>query len=399
MKKALVITFSPLQFDSRVLRQIESLASSYQVTVCHPGPFETYPCEQVDLGPIHRAIESSESPTKSYALRLFLFRVFRTVLELLGAYRLALRLPGSPDSAGKRNILKLAGRSFDLVMANDVISVPLALSVAGSAPVVADLHEFAPGETTDSNWRSRARIRKMNWLCEHFLPLCSRRTVVSDSVSALYEEAFGVPSDVVPNMPKFHNLNPRPVNPDNIRLVHHGIYGEGRGIELLIESVARLPKNFSLHLLLKGAPTTNLVRLAESLGLDKTRFEIHDFVPPNSLISFLNQFDVELIFIPTSVSNHLAGLPNKFFEAVQARIAVVAGPLPELATRIKSRGLGTFTQSFEPAELASLLSELTDGRINKWKAASDFAAKEYCWEAVEPDYVSYSSGPFERLQD
>lgn len=299
LKKALVITYSPLDFDSRVRRQVEALADDFHVTVCHPEKSQRYPWEQVSLH-WKAAVRESTGKEPGLVLRVWATISFlvRNVLLVLGLYGIAEKVPYTPYFVGYQSLRKTVPEKYELVVANDAETLPLAFALARGAAVVADLHEFAPGETAGKTLRHRTRNRQMAWICRKHLPNCSAVTVVSQAVSDLYFDHFQIPCSVLPSMPEFARIKPSAINPSNIKLVHHGIYSPNRGIELLIRAVAQLPPHFSLHLVLGGAPVVDLLNLGRSLGLQSGRLKLHDFVEPDALIVFLNQFDVEVVFVP-----------------------------------------------------------------------------------------------------
>lgn len=386
MKKALVITFSPLDFDSRVLRQIEALAENFTVTVCHPEKNERYPWEQISL--YWKAAFRESTGTEPGLLprtAAVIYHWMRNILLVLNFHGIAETLPYSRQRIA-RNSLHGRSAEFDLVVANDVESLPLAFALSGKAKVVADLHEFAPGQTAGTTLRNRVRSNYMTWACKKYLPRCAAVTVVSQAVSDLYWENFQTVSSVLPSMPKYVAIDPGRVEPSDIKLVHHGFYAPNRGIESLIRVTALLPSRFSLHLVLTGAPKNDLLDLASSLGLRPERFVLYDFVEPEALAPFLNQFDIEVIFIPPFSLNTRAALPNKFFEAIQARLAVVSGPLHEIKSRITEYEIGFTVESFDVSELAQALASVTAEQVFAWKLASSEAALTLNWESVKPDY-------------
>ena len=75
------------------------------------------------------------------------------------------------------------------------------------------------------------------------------------------------------------------------------------------------------------------------LGLNERVF-IHPPVPTTEISSFINEFDVALMVIPPVTVNELHAMPNKFFESVQACLAIVTGPNPDLAAEVRDRKLG-----------------------------------------------------------
>lgn len=390
MKEALVITFSPIEFDSRVRRQIKALSESFNVTVFLPEHSKDLASAQVFVLGWKETWRNTTGKDPGRFTRLFASAVYRTrqVLRVVGAHSVADRLPFGFQWSANR-LLSNQKKSFDLVVANDVETLPLAFRNANGAPVVADLHEYAYGQTQGASLKHKFEAQYLRFICRKYLSRCSEVSVVGQGIADLYFEDFGVKCSVLPSMPDYRDIEPTKVLADNISLVHHGIYTPHRGIEQLITALAQLPEYFSLHLVLVRAPVDELRNLAKSLSLASERIWFYDFVPPDDLASFLNQFDVEVIFVPPTIINHRLGLPNKFFEAIQARLAVVSGPTIEIEKRITDFGIGATTASFEVSELVGTLSDLTPEKIFGWKLASHEAAKMLNWEAIKPDYLSF----------
>ena len=96
----------------------------------------------------------------------------------------------------------------------------------------------------------------------------------------------------------------------------------------------------------------------------------------------LNQYDVGIYLLPPVNFNHEHALPNKFFEFIQARLAVAIGPSPEMARIVNEYSLGVIAASFEPKALAAALDQLTDESIRAYKLAAGRAARELNYEAA-----------------
>ncbi len=381
----LVLTFGPLQFDSRVQRQVQSLSEHFLVTLVAPpadGPGW--------WGDVHQlvSIDDFKSGSNHKLAQGSFFRLVMGTLLVLRMFRLFYWSPRYHPYWARKAIVGL-GESFDLIIVNDVDPLPLAFSIAGKTPVVADLHEFAPGQDTTDSAHKQAMSRYWSWLCRSYLSKCSRLTVVSESLRALYQSHFGVDSAVVRSTPDFIDIAPTQVTPGAIQFVHHGFYSPHRGIELLIEGFARARTSAVLNLVLGEAPTQQLAELASSLGLPDDKIVFHDFVPTDQLIEFLNHYDVEIIFIPTDVTNELVALPNKFFEAVQARLGIISGPTPEVVRVIEETGIGLTVESFEPSDLAKALDSVTPDQVSQWKEKTANLATHLNWQNEAPDYRDY----------
>ncbi len=101
---------------------------------------------------------------------------------------------------------------------------------------------------------------------------------------------------------------------------------------------------------------------------------IHDLVPAS------NDYDIGLYLLRPSSFNNLYALPNKFFEFLQARLAIAIGPSPEMARIVREFGCGVVADDFAPTSLARALNRLTAADIDRMKAGSEKAAHVYTAE-------------------
>jgi hypothetical protein len=371
--RILILSFSPIARDPRVRRQIDLLKGAHQVTVAGYGPFADPQVEFVPLVHVPRA-----GLHRWHAVVLLLLRRFV-------AFHWS-------AAAVKQARAALEGRPFDLIIANDVDALPLALHLAGPRTrLLLDAHEYAPGEFADRlHWRLLYQAYK-TWLCRTCLPRVHGFTTVCDGIADEYARVFQVPRPlVVPNVPPRQPGEPRPTPRDAIRLVHHGLASRSRQIETMIDLMRHLDRRFTLDLMLVSPEPGYLDSLrARAAGDARIRFR-HP-VPPSEIIAATRDFDVGLFLLPPTNLNYRFALPNKFFEFLQARLAIAIGPSPEMARLVRAHDVGVVADDFAPASLARQLERLDAAAIDRLKQASHRAADRLCWEEAQ--------GPFRALVD
>jgi hypothetical protein len=111
------------------------------------------------------------------------------------------------------------------------------------------------------------------------------------------------------------------------------------------------------------------------LPSDKNKVTFHPPVSPGELPGVLNRYDVGIYTLPPQTRNQELMLPNKFFDFVQARLAIVFGPSPETSGLIRQHSLGVVTEDFSPASLANAISKMTPADISAYKANVHSAAE------------------------
>jgi glycosyltransferase involved in cell wall biosynthesis len=174
-------------------------------------------------------------------------------------------------------------------------------------------------------------------------------------------------------------------------MVHHGAGFRSRRLEVMIRAVRRLPARFTLDLLLVGADHAYLEALRrEAAGDPRVRFLPP--VPMRALPRFLHAYDVGLSLLPPISFNNVHALPNKFFEFVQARLAVVIGPSPEMAALTARHDLGVIAGDFTVDGLVAALASLDRARIERYKRAAHAAARELSADAMRARWLALVGG-------
>jgi hypothetical protein len=99
-------------------------------------------------------------------------------------------------------------------------------------------------------------------------------------------------------------------------------------------------------------------------------------VATGEIAGFINQFDVGVYSLPPTNFNNQHALPNKFFEFIQARLAVVIAPSPEMARIVREFDLGVVAEDFSPESMAAAIKGLTMEKIRYFKTQSNKHAYE-----------------------
>lgn len=352
-----MISFSTLIGDARVLRQIDYLQREYDVHTVGYGPAPVGVADHLQI------------PDDVVAWRLS--RPLLIARQYQRAY----------DSAPVIAYLRahLVPGSWAVVVANDVDTVPLAVTLKPSAGVHADLHEYASRQNEESRrWRwFVAPYRR--WLLRRWVRRAGSVTTVGQVIAAEYRREFGIDAGVVTNAAPFADLTPTPVQTP-LRLVHSGAARRNRSLGVMVDAVRQTTREVTLDLYLVPNDPAYLAELrAAAADLPQVRFR--DPVTPQDLPAVLNDYDVGVFVLPPLTFNYLNTLPNKFFDFVQARLAMIVGPSPEMASLVRDRGLGVVTADFDAATLAAALEEFDDAAVAAAKHASDASAEELSAQA------------------
>lgn len=354
--RMLVLSFSPIAADARVLKQVRYFVEHYDVVTCGYGPAPEG---------VVRHLELPDGVPNKLDGRLITARAYRAVYWRQAAVRAAREL--------------LRDVEADVVLANDLDALPLALALRPRLGVHSDLHEYFP-RLHEENEKWRRRIGPyMAWLCRRYLPRAASVSTVSGGLAREYERQFGVPVQVVTNAAPYADLEPTPVA-QPVRLVHSGACLRSRNIHLMVEAMASLAGRYTLDLYLTPNHPDYLAEL-RSRAAELPNVVVHDPVPYRELIGTLNDYDLGVFVLPPVSFSYAHALPNKVYDFAQARLGIVVGPSPEMVDLVETARNGVVTAGFAVEDLVAALEDLTPGQVAELKRASHARAHELSAEA------------------
>lgn len=362
-QRLLILSLSDISQDARVRKQVELFAERYEVTTCGFGEAARDDIEHLPLtGRVSRRFKYVEA----LALRLHWYSL---------AYRL------HPRSREARRALR--GRSFDAVLANDVDTVEVAQAIVDPLHVHADLHEYFPGLHDQNPAWVRLRKPFLDWILRRFVTPVGSVTTVSETIARRYEAEYGFAAGVVRNAAALASLQPSTVG-EPIRLVHSGVAQENRRIEVMMRAAAVSKTPLTLDLYLTGVGSdyhSSLLALAEELG---DRVTVQPPVPQRDLVRVLNSHDVGVFILPDTNTNYRLALPNKFFDYVQARLALIISPTEDMERLLRQHDLGIVAQGTDVDAVVAAFDDLSSDDVTRWKRNADSAAVENSAEAQNP---------------
>jgi hypothetical protein len=276
---------------------------------------------------------------------------------------------------------QLINRSFDLIIANDIESLPLAFKIKKKEKILFDAHEFAPRHFEDKLvWRIFFQ-RFNKYLCKKYLPLVDEMITVGTGLAREYAAHYPVKPVVVTNANYYAHLTPLPVDDKKIRLIHHGAANPSRQLEIMIDMMNYLDDRFTFDLMLltptiANKKTRSYLESLKNLIKDNPKIKILPPVKSSEVVNFIHHYDMGIFLLPPINFNYANTLPNKLFDYIQARLAIAIGPTPEMAELVNRYDLGVVSEDFTSPSLAKKINALTTERINYFKAQANKAAFE-----------------------
>ncbi len=305
-----------------------------------------------------------------------------------------------PLSAGSsflrrgRVYLRAMARLRDAVLAQrpDLVIVHdfevLAAAVSGTrrlrAPLIYDSHEDWPAliaENSDleaflASVQERRLCRHVDHVVTVSQPIAAKFRAWGRPVSVLYS---GRPSSDVrlegrsATRPRFGYAD------DDFVVGFAGAYGPGRGLEVLIDALRKLPPN--VKALLVGGPEEEAVRLRDvSQNLDD-RIRIDSYRPFAELPPYYAAMDLGVILLDRR-PNHERALPNKLFDYMAHGVAVLVPDYPAMGAIIRSGMSGWLLPEVGVDNLTTMLRDISLSGEAKERGHRGRVLYEtkYCWD-------------------
>jgi glycogen synthase len=373
MSAVVVLSFSPIARDRRVLRQCALLEAMgyppHVIAYADAGERIAYPLSR---WPIPR-------PTTAHRLKTLALRLPAHLG--LAAARAGFWL----DASHRWALAELERLSPRLVLANDwpALVVAAAWKARSGGLIHYDTHEFATQEFDERLWWRMVYKPMVTQLERASIPAADSVSTVGPALAEALHKLYGLsrPPLVVRSTPELTDVPQNADCPWPMRVLFHGHLLPDRGLESVLRSVSMWREPHTLLIRGKGSETylASLRQLASQLPPGQVRFE--PAVEPHSVISAAAaSADLGVFFTPLRTGQHHFNLPNKIFEYVAAGLAVAVSPGDDLRALVEKHGIGVVSEDATPEAIADAINGLTQTRMIAFKAASRASSRELCWE-------------------
>lgn len=269
-------------------------------------------------------------------------------------------------------------KNYNVIVVEDLFMLPLAFKIKKKTKIIFDAREYYPRQNEEKLfWRLFEKPERIR-LCAQYLHLCDHVLTVSPGLQKEYKKDFGIEAVLYRSVPRYSMQAPRPTDSNYIKIVHHGVANPNRKLERMIEVVKKLDSRFYFDMYLTGRQAE--ISSLKDHAADNDRIRILEPVPFCNLSEMLSKYDIGLYYLEPSGFNVTYNLPNKFFEFIQARLAIAIGPSPDMATLVSQHDLGLVADEFTVDSMVEAINRLTVDDINRYKSNAHKAAELLCYE-------------------
>lgn len=396
IKTVLIYSQSHLERDPRVYRQIQALSSSYKIYAFGKSPPSVPVAGFVNLSEL---VGIPAKPIKEFRnlLEYFFDHGLKRLL-IIGFFYGVWRVPYFPGLRSffetflvRAQVLKeIKKLSCDLIIANDLTSLAVCSAGKGRSKLIYDAHEYSPGQHTNHGLGG-IKNKYADAVLRRWLKHADEVMTIGYGISDLYKDNYGVDPVVITNSPFYKTLSPVNRGDGRIRLVHHGLAARQRHLESMIDVLRLLDERFSLDFYLVSHDDAYYEQLKRYASEDK-RIVFNEPVSMQELPERLNTYDLGIRFYPAPTLNLQNGMPNKFFEFIQARLGVAVGPTPEAKRIVEKHGIGVVAGDFNPSSMAATLNSLSMDDIARFKQKSHECAYEFSADVNSKKIISMVEG-------
>jgi glycosyltransferase involved in cell wall biosynthesis len=398
-RTALIIRRGPCVYDSRILREADTLRScGYRPLILAVVSDDVRETRDEQAGtPVIRL-----EPTSPFAwLRSLQRRLTRSTTGPASgtpdaaisaepanpAMRLAVRIHRWIRTLDfyRRAIAVVREVRPGLIHCNDynTMWVGVFARLMGGSTVVYDSHEL---------WADRNGRREPRWwliACEWLFVHAAHRTfTASPGYSDVIGRRYRIRRPgVIRNIPDASMLagvsrnGNSPDRPPERVALYVGALTTGRGLELSIMALDQL-EDVRLRLVGPARPAylKQLVELADHEGVSD-RVEFAGAVSPSELIASIREASVGLALIQPVCLSYRMSLPNKVFEYVAAGLPVLGSDLPAISALVNEHRIGLLARPGEVDDVAAKLEAMLEPERNEaFREASREAFTELNWD-------------------
>jgi hypothetical protein len=366
LNNILILTNRDIKKAPRVIREVEALHDVFKVFVLTNQP---NPALKATFLPIHRYFYSVNR---------------RLITKFINFPFVPIRLLIFVQAYILQKVIRTLQISYVIIHEPEMLPLVTLVKKNLGVKIIFNAHEYHPLEIeNDDLWIQKYQPVFLK-LYKEYLPKIDLLINVCNSIGQKCLEEYGVKSLIIPNASKYYSSEVNYTTSKNITLVHHGVANEDRGIEVMIDAVGDL-KGFTLDLFLVGDPT-----YIEKLKAYSERYPNISLQKPvgyKEIIPMLRQYDAGFYILQPMSYNNRVALPNKFFEFIQARLALVVSPNDEMKYYTEKYNIGIVTPSFNVSDVRKTLSTLEKSDIELFKKNTEQAAKILAMENYNHQYL------------
>lgn len=264
-------------------------------------------------------------------------------------------------------------------------------------PLVYDAHELYPEIITLTPAQQSSLSKREKLLVNFCDAIITVNPFLADEMAGRYDipaphvirNCAEAPPGLIPGRRLRRFEETLPISPEDKILLYQGWFSPHRGLQYLVEAMAKAPAHVVLVLMGYGDTKDELWRIVEKEHLEQSVF-IHDAVPQAELLFWTASADAGIIpYQPVDLNSRYCS-PNKLFEFIQAGLPMIVNDLPYLRSVVKTEGFGVVEKLAGIEDYASAIRTMFDedlGGPERFKNNLIEKGHSYSWEVEQKRLV------------
>ena len=287
---------------------------------------------------------------------------------------------------------------ISILIIHEPYFLPIAIQLKNEIgiKIIFNAHEYHPLEFEDiPGWLDK-KGKEFDGLYKTYLKDIDLFINVSEGIKNKCLTEYGKDSIVIPNASYYNPIAPKLNKGNVIKMIHHGVLLPSREIEKMIETVKRIGPRFKLDIMgLPSSSDMDYYYYLKKITSETKNVSIIDTVPYDEIIPKINTYDVGFYIMTDSSFNHKYALPNKLFEFLQAKLAIVISPLFEMKILVEKYDIGVVSEDFSIESMVKTLNSLNIEKINQYKDNTIKSAKTENAEHYESIFLECLNNLFD----
>ena len=288
-----------------------------------------------------------------------------------------------------------------IIHAHDIVALLAAVLVKRQNDriiIIWDAHELY----TDVTYKHPHSCAYIDKIIRQSAPFITAMTTISTNFAKIYASRYPAlpPAKVIMNATRHTTPAPKTKTQNKLRahahiaqdqkiLLFQGALAHGRGLPLMLEAAAQLPKDWSIVFMGQGSFVHQVKSMAVKLNQNResTRPAIRHIgpVPYEELIEWTRDATLGALLYENNSLNHTYCTPNKLWEYPNANVPILAIDLQEVSAIIKRYDIGIILpQDCTSQALIEALLSLNETRLLQMKDNCTSFNKAENWEKYEP---------------
>ena len=355
MKVVLMVTMSPLKFDSRVDREASALVDAgYKVFVLGLAPFPENPTwTPIEVGMV--AISKSSAGKRSSSFWRFIKYLTLVPYRYLKRQKFIKRV--------RERIKEIRDLTvIDVIHAHDLPALEATKPFHKEFLLIYDSHELWTGRKL-KGLGSRFELLRDARIEALQVQYASAVITVSDQLAEELTNRFGQEVQVIRNTFPISTASP----PQRINfLAYAGNISEGRDLNTVIDGASKA----AIDIRLMGRRVSNFQF--------KSPLEIDDHGSVEEAGKFLRDGGIAVVSLESGIENHQRALPNKLLQAVAEGVPVIAADFPAIAQIVRSNNLGVLYEPGDSISFANSVKQVSEN-YSQFVENALIARNTLCW--------------------